>query len=226
MIRRVLAFGALTAVLATPAFAQSPPTAQPKTDKMQQHQSMPTGNSSMDKGSVRQGSTATTDGSAAKDNKAAMGKDAGTAKSTADATMNAEKRPGFLQTQSANEWRASKLIGTSVIGADNKSIGDINELILGEQGEIKAVVIGVGGFLGMGEKNVAVPFEALDVQRKAKSGAIEKITVAYSKDELKNAPKFAYYDGQKSKATTTGMSSADAPPPGNAYPPRNHPATK
>ena len=224
MISRVLAFGALTAILATPAFAQSP-TAHPKTDKMQQYQSMPTGKSSMDKGSVHRGSAATTDGSAAKD-KAAMDKDAGATKSTADATMNVEKRPGFLQTQRADEWRASKLIGTSVIGPDNKSIGDINELMLGEQGEIEAVVVGVGGFLGIGEKNVAVPFEALNVQRKADSGAIEKITVAYSKDELKNAPKFAYYDGQKTKATTTGMNPADAPPHGNAHPPRNHPAPK
>jgi sporulation protein YlmC with PRC-barrel domain len=56
------------------------------------------------------------------------------------------------------EWRTSKLIGLNVYNNDDK-IGDINELIVGKDGKIDAVVIGVGGFLGMGEHDVAVPFE-------------------------------------------------------------------
>src|SRR5215212_2705460 len=55
------------------------------------------------------------------------------------------------------EWRSSKLIGLNVYNQDDK-IGDINELIVDHSGKIEAVVIGVGGFLGMGEHDVAVPF--------------------------------------------------------------------
>ena len=56
------------------------------------------------------------------------------------------------------QWRSSKLVGLDVYNNDDK-IGDINELIVGKDGRIEAVVIGVGGFLGMGEHDVAVPFE-------------------------------------------------------------------
>lgn len=57
------------------------------------------------------------------------------------------------------QWRASKLDGLNVYNTDNEKIGDINELIVDSSGKIQAVVIGVGGFLGMGEHQVAVPFE-------------------------------------------------------------------
>jgi sporulation protein YlmC with PRC-barrel domain len=68
----------------------------------------------------------------------------------------------FMTEQSANQWRASKLVGVEVFGADNRRIGDINEVLLNKDGMAAAVVIGVGGFLGMGEKNVAVPFKSLE----------------------------------------------------------------
>ena len=56
-------------------------------------------------------------------------------------------------------WRASKVVGLSVYNDSNESIGSINELLMDKSGGIKAVVIGVGGFLGVGEHLVAVPFE-------------------------------------------------------------------
>lgn len=111
----------------------------------------------------------------------------------------------FIQNQHATDWRGSKLIGATVYGPDNKSIGDVNDVLVANDGKINAVVIGVGGFLGVGEKNVAVPFDKLSVTRKPESASIDKITVSYSKDELKNAPKFAYYE----PATTTGSSTTD-----------------
>jgi sporulation protein YlmC with PRC-barrel domain len=111
---------------------------------------------------------------------------------------------GFMQKQDPAQWRGSKLIGTSVYGPDNKSIGSIDDLIVDGNGQIKAAVIGVGGFLGVGQKDVAVPFSALHVMRKANSSAIEKITVTYNKDQLKNAPKFAYYQAPASQTTGSG----------------------
>jgi len=57
------------------------------------------------------------------------------------------------------DWRASKLVGLSVYNDKNESIGSINDMLTDKNGKIVAVVIGVGGFLGVGEHLVAVPFE-------------------------------------------------------------------
>jgi sporulation protein YlmC with PRC-barrel domain len=57
------------------------------------------------------------------------------------------------------DWRASKMAGLSVYNDKNESVGSINDLLTDKSGNIKAVVIGVGGFLGVGEHLVAVPFD-------------------------------------------------------------------
>jgi sporulation protein YlmC with PRC-barrel domain len=59
------------------------------------------------------------------------------------------------------EWRASKLAGVSVYNDSNEKIGDINDVILDKSGKATNVILGVGGFLGMGEHYVAVTFDQL-----------------------------------------------------------------
>ena len=59
------------------------------------------------------------------------------------------------------EWQASKLIHMNVYNGQNQKIGDIKELMLDKSGKIANVVIGVSGFLGMGEHDVAVSFDRL-----------------------------------------------------------------
>jgi len=56
-------------------------------------------------------------------------------------------------------WRASKVVGLNVYNDNNESIGSINDLLTDKNGNIKAVVIGVGGFLGVGTHLVAVPYD-------------------------------------------------------------------
>lgn len=68
----------------------------------------------------------------------------------------------FMTQMQPNHMMASSLIGTTVVSANNESIGDVNDVILDRNGQAMAAVIGVGGFLGIGEKDVAVPFQALD----------------------------------------------------------------
>ena len=58
-------------------------------------------------------------------------------------------------------WRASKLMGLDVYNEANEKLGDVNELILDKDGKVSAVVIGVGGFLGMGEHDIAVTMDKL-----------------------------------------------------------------
>jgi sporulation protein YlmC with PRC-barrel domain len=59
------------------------------------------------------------------------------------------------------EWRASKLVGVDVYNEANEKIGDISEIILDKSGKVSNVIIGVGGFLGMGEHYVAVGYDRL-----------------------------------------------------------------
>src|ERR1700760_3712452 len=59
------------------------------------------------------------------------------------------------------EWRASKLVGVNVYNDANEKIGDINDVILDRSGKVENVVLGVGGFLGMGEHYVAVAYDSL-----------------------------------------------------------------
>src|SRR6202790_886077 len=58
-------------------------------------------------------------------------------------------------------WRASKVVGLSVYNDNNESLGSINDLLMDKSGNIKAVVLGVGGFLGVGEHLGAVPFDKI-----------------------------------------------------------------
>ena len=58
-------------------------------------------------------------------------------------------------------WRASKLMGLDVYNEANEKLGDVNEFILDKTGKVTAVVIGVGGFLGMGEHDIAVSMDKL-----------------------------------------------------------------
>lgn len=59
------------------------------------------------------------------------------------------------------DWRASKIVGLKIYNDNNENVGSINDLLVDKSGNIKAAVIGVGGFLGMGEHLVAVSFDKL-----------------------------------------------------------------
>ena len=65
----------------------------------------------------------------------------------------------WMTQEMPGQWRASKLEGLDVYNSNDEKIGDISELLVDGSGGIRAIVIGVGGFLGMGEHQVAVPFD-------------------------------------------------------------------
>ena len=65
------------------------------------------------------------------------------------------------QQQSSNEWRGSKVVGLYVYNDANERLGSINELLMDSSGKVSKAVIGVGGFLGIGESDVAVNFDQL-----------------------------------------------------------------
>lgn len=78
--------------------------------------------------------------------------------------MIAAPRPGQMM--------GSDLRGTTIYGANNENIGEIDDVLIDRQGQVVAVIVGVGGFLGIGEKDVAIPFQALEiVDTEATAGA-------------------------------------------------------
>jgi sporulation protein YlmC with PRC-barrel domain len=107
---------------------------------------------------------------------------------TTSSTVNSG--PAFVTAATANEHLASKLIGADVYestAANAQSIGKVNDILIGDNGAINAVVVGVGGFLGVGQKNVALAYPSL--QWTERDGNPILVTAA-SKDELQNATAF------------------------------------
>jgi sporulation protein YlmC with PRC-barrel domain len=136
----------------------------------------------------------------------------------------ATKSDKFLAAQTADQWVFSKFKGTDVLGANDEHIGDVNDIVFDKTGKIHGVVVGVGGFLGIGEKNVAIDLAAFQVvpadSSKANDPNNVKLKVSWTKDELKNAPAFQYYNASSTSSPTTGMAPRDrAPATAPATPP-------
>ena len=81
--------------------------------------------------------------------------------------------PGGMEPSSlqGSTWRASKVVGLSVYNDKNEKIGSINDLLMDKSGNVKAAVIGVGGFLGVGEHLVAVSFDNVKFSEEPVSSA-------------------------------------------------------
>lgn len=105
----------------------------------------------------------------------------------------------FVTDQARSELRASKFVGIDVRGSDGRTIGAVTEILMDALGNAKTVVIGVGGFLGIGEKAVAVPFTSLDwvmarpTEDAAYHGRPDHAVANLSRADLQGAPAFKYY---------------------------------
>jgi sporulation protein YlmC with PRC-barrel domain len=96
---------------------------------------------------------------------------------------------------------SSKFIGIDVVGTDDKKIGDVNDVLFDQQGKIEAYVIGVGGFLGIGAKDVALAPSAFQL---VKDNNNERLKLSMTKDQLEKAPAFEH---KQEPRATTGASS-------------------
>jgi len=98
------------------------------------------------------------------------------------------KSEDFVTVQPAGQWLAGQFIGQAVTNQAGETIGNINDLLFDKGGRIVNVVIGVGGFLGIGEKNVGIPYSTLSIAADADGKRV--ITVPLSKERLLAAPHF------------------------------------
>jgi hypothetical protein len=153
----------------------------------------------------------------------------------------------FITQQQPGSWLASKLIGTTVASANNESIGDVNDVLMDRNGQALAVIVGVGGFLGIGEKDVAVAFNELEFAARPGTNAgttgslggtartapasdavaPERIVLRMTKQDLQNAPRFAHADrpdaaigSAASRAGTGSAGTAPAAPGGSTAAPK------
>ena len=167
MRRTLLTATALAALLAAPVLAEDTTTPAPAAPAATDTTQPPA-----------------TDQAAAPDVKAPGAADTQTAAAPAAATGDK-----FMPQQQDSELLASNLIGSTVYSAAGDNLGDINDIVFAKDGsKIDAVVLGVGGFLGMGEKNVAVSFSAL--QESTDENGNMKLVIDASADELSQAPAF------------------------------------
>ena len=106
----------------------------------------------------------------------------------------------FAAKERADIYRASKLIGADVENLQGEKLGDIKDVVLDpETGRITYAVLSFGGFMGMGEKLFAIPFEALKLD-----ATREHFTLDVDKDKLKNAPGFDKNNPPKASDRTWG----------------------
>jgi hypothetical protein len=110
----------------------------------------------------------------------------------------------FLTKQSADDWLASNLIGQSVYNSQDQAIGDINDLVTDNSGKVVAVLIGSGGFLGLGEKDVALRFEDLRIARDENDNV--KVIANLDKETLASAPD---YETLAEQNVTVGSNKSD-----------------
>jgi sporulation protein YlmC with PRC-barrel domain len=114
----------------------------------------------------------------------------------------------IVDAQGRDEWLASKLKGTTVVGSDNQKVGDVIDILLDKSGQVRAFIVGVGGVLGLGAKEVAIDLtEFREVP--ASNGNKTHLKVSMTKEQLAQAPDFKPLP---SPPATTGSAPSGSPP--------------
>lgn len=113
----------------------------------------------------------------------------GASDSTDQADSELVTEGGFITQQASSQTMAKSIIGISLRdgpGDDAAEIGKVTDLILDDNDRLQGVVVGVGGFLGIGQKDVGIPWDKIDQVDPVNRTAVTNLT----KDELKEAPEF------------------------------------
>jgi hypothetical protein len=153
----------------------------------------------------------------------------GTSGAASDKATNVQSTPGTsaaapsagaITAQTPDQWLATKFKGTQVIGADDAKIGSVDDILFDRTGSLKAVIVGVGGFLGIGSKQVAMPLPSFQVVA-GKDGAADQLRLSMTKDQLASAPEFKPYEPPRPTASApqrpaTSGSNPMSPPPGRS----------
>jgi sporulation protein YlmC with PRC-barrel domain len=106
----------------------------------------------------------------------------------APSTDSATTTVGSTQVNPADAVLASQFMGQAVYTAANENIGEINDLIMNKELDNIVAIVGVGGFLGIGEKDVAIPINDIKVIKDTDNAL--RLTITASKEQLEALPAF------------------------------------
>jgi sporulation protein YlmC with PRC-barrel domain len=120
----------------------------------------------------------------------------------ADKTEVAKAPEGVIRLQDQNTFLTSDLTGATVYSPQDEAIGDVNDVIVSRDGKVDGLVVGVGGFLGIGEKDVAIKMSKIKMMD-TDTGI--KLVMDANKDQLAAAPEF------KSKTEMRAENAAQQP---------------
>ena len=140
---------------------------------------------------------------------------------TTTKTESTTSAPEFIAAQKSDQWLASKFNGTDVMGPNNEKIGDVNDLLFQKDGKLVGVIVGVGGFLGIGQKDVAIDMSAFKMVpgSNANDPNDVKLQVSWTKDQLKAAPSFEKYKAPARTTSTPASPNTGTRAPAPATPP-------
>ena len=99
-----------------------------------------------------------------------------------------------------------------MIGAADEKIGDVSDILFDEKGTVLAYIVGVGGFLGIGSKDVAIAPASFQ-KVPGKDGANEKLRLSMTKEQLKQAAAFEPYSPPRPAASATPRPTTTSPSP-------------
>ncbi len=165
---KCLAAAAIALMVATPALAQKAPGTD--TNAPAAH---PTPNTATQ-------NTAPNTNAASPENAA---KQSNEAKPATQANANM-----FLTKEGPDQWLAGRLINRNVYDKAGKPIGDLRDILIDRDGKVSALIVGVGGFLGLGEKDVAIDYNYIE-----HNGGISpnRIVIDMTREQLRTAPNFS-----------------------------------
>src|SRR6202453_5185738 len=133
-------------------------------------------------------------------------------------TNQVESTTNATAMHKVGEWRASKLTGVVVYNDANEKIGDINDVILDRSGKVANVILGVGGFLGMGEHYVAIAYDKLKWSNEPPRSTTASTTTSTTNRPATNADGNARTAVDGTSRTTGTATTADRHANGYWYP--------
>lgn len=133
----------------------------------------------------------------------------------APATLANDLRPTFVA-QNPSDMVTSKLVGLTIQNGANDTIGEIADVVLDDKNTVKSWVVGVGGFLGIGTKYVAIDPSALKITRVDTTTL--KAVIDTNKDQLRAAPEYIYLGKAKPDTKTTDTKTETKPAETNKAP--------
>ncbi len=228
MITRLLASTALALALSLPALAQTSTTTTDTQNQATDTQGTTTvpstteSGASTDTGAATGSTEATTQtetetttqtGETATGETAEQPADTATETQTEEMAEPSTDTAGepILNQQQPGQVRADTLIGSKVTNAADENVGDVTDLLLDEDGKVVGVILSVGGFLGIGDKHVAVNWEEIELQDQG-----EQVMISMTKEQISAAPAFETLEDQAIEQQAEGEPPAvgDALDPG------------